>query len=69
MPVRVHMDDTLYTHFGTNPLRSMPTSDPNFRTEVGMVRTEVGEDRSGHGPKWARTEMGKDRSGLGPKWV
>ena len=37
-----------FTHFGTNPLRSMPTSDPNFRTEVGMVRIEVGKDRNGH---------------------
>jgi len=48
----------LYTHFGTNPLRSMPTSDPNFRTEVGIVRTEVGKDRSGRGPKWVWTEVG-----------
>ena len=48
---------SLYTDFGTNPLRSIPTLDPDFRTEVGMIRTEVGEDRSGHGPKWARTEV------------
>ena len=32
------------------------------RTEVGIVRTEVGEDRNGQGPKWAWTEMGEDRS-------
>jgi len=24
----------VYINFGTNPLRSMPTSDPNFRTEI-----------------------------------
>jgi len=42
---------------------SIPTSDPNFRTEVGIVRTEVGVDRSGPEPKLARTEQGMDRSG------
>jgi len=31
------------------PLRSLPTSDPNFRTEMGIVRTEMGVDRSGQG--------------------
>ena len=30
-----------YTHFGTNPLRSMPTSVLNFRTEVGMSFRET----------------------------
>jgi len=47
------------------PLRYQPISvhahfGPKFLGEVGIVRTEVGEDRTGHRPKCAS---------LGPKWA
>ena len=53
----------LYTHFGTNSLLSLTTLGPDFRTEVGMVKTEAGKTDLGMGLKWDRTKLGKDQSG------
>jgi len=44
---------------------SFPTSDQIFRTETGIVWTEMGLDRSGQGPNWVYDFKGSSQRGTG----